>query len=317
MHLLNFTQQYPDEQACIERFKAQRDQNGTVCPKCGSRKHFWLKNKLSYECKHCHCRQSLRSGTVMEHSKLPFRYRFVAMHLLTCTKKSFSASELQRQLGHKRFQPVWEMLHKLRNVMGKRDGEYLLCGQIELDNAFITTLIPEDQKDEKLKRGAGSQNKSKVMVMAESTLVENPKPDRPPRKVNHIKMQIVPDLKADTASGVVKEQVDYQSDIQSDDSTSYKKLNKVVKSHQAQAIKTEELPKVLPWVHSCIGNVKRLLLDMHHQLKNGYLQYYLDEFCYKFNRRYFGEKMFDRLLPVATSYPTDFKSKIYNRTLCG
>ena len=281
------------------------------------RRAFLAQKKLSYECKRCHSRQSLRSGTVMEHSKLPFRYRFVGMHLLTVTKKSFSALEPQLQLGHKRFQPIWEMLHKLRNVMGKRDSEYRLSGQIELDNAFITTLIPDEQKGEKLKRGAGSQNKSKVMGMTESTGAENTEPDRPLRKVNHIKMRLVPDLKADNAAGIVREQVCYQSDIQSDDSTTYKKLNKVVQSHQPQVIKPDELQKVLPWVHICIGNVKRLLPDMHHQLKNEYLQYYLDEFCYKFNRRYFGKKMFDRLVRVATSYTTDFRSRIYNRPPCG
>ena len=97
----------------------------------------FLKQNSGYECKGCHSRQSLRIGTVMEHSKLPFRYWFVAMHLLTGTKKSFSASELQRQLGHKRFQPIWEMLHKLRNVMGKRDSKYHLSGQVELDNALL------------------------------------------------------------------------------------------------------------------------------------------------------------------------------------
>ncbi len=52
-------------------------------------------------------------------------------------------------------------------------------------------------------------------------------------------------------------------------------------------------------------------------VKIQYLQYYLQEFCYKFNRRYFGEKLFDRLVMVAISYKTDFKSKIYNRTACG
>jgi len=56
---------------------------------------------------------------------------------------------------------------------------------------------------------------------------------------------------------------------------------------------------------------------MHYQLKNEYLQYYPDEFFYKFNRRYFGEKIFDRLVMVAVSYSTDFKSRIYNKTLCG
>jgi hypothetical protein len=194
---------YSDEQVCIDHFKAQHEENGIVCRKCGSNEHFWLQNKLSYECKHYHSRQSLRSGTVMENSKLPFGYWFVAMHLFTSTKKSFSTSELQRQLDHKRFQPIWEMMHKLRSVMGKRDSEYQLSGQIKLDNTFVTTLIPDEKKDEKLKRGAGSQSKSKVMVMAESPVVDNPNPGKPPCRVNHIKMQIVPDLEMGTCSRIL------------------------------------------------------------------------------------------------------------------
>ena len=63
-----------------------------------------------------------------------------------------------------------------------------------------------------------------------------------------------------------------------------------------------------------IGNVKRWLLDMHHQLTKEYLQYYRNEFCYKFNRRYFGEAIFDSLIVPALSYNTDFKSGISNRS---
>jgi hypothetical protein len=239
------------------------------------------------------------------------------MHLLTSTKKSFSAAEHQRQRGHKRYQPIWELLNKLRDVMGKRDDKYLLGGQIELDNAFITTLIPDGETDSPLKRGVGSQKQSKVVVMTESTAVENPKQGMKAWRVNHLKMVVIDDLQAESVAKVVKKQVDSQAEITSDDSTSYKKLKLVVKSHRAQAIKTEDLPKILPWVHIAIGNVKRLLLDMHHQLTGEYLQYYLNEFCYKFNRRYFGEHLFDRLLLVAATYQTDFKSKIYNRSLCG
>jgi len=73
----------------MEHFKAQRDQIGVVCPKCGSTEHIWLRNKLRYECKHCHYCQSLRSGTVLEFTKLQFRYWYVAMRLLTCTKSHF------------------------------------------------------------------------------------------------------------------------------------------------------------------------------------------------------------------------------------
>ena len=81
---------------------------GITCRHCNCKEHYWLQNKQAYECKRCHARQTLRSGTVMQHSNLPYRYWFVAMHLLTATKGSFYA-ELQRQLGHKRYQPISEV----------------------------------------------------------------------------------------------------------------------------------------------------------------------------------------------------------------
>ncbi|KAA6314083.1 hypothetical protein EZS27_035248 [termite gut metagenome] len=85
-------------------------------------------------------------------------------------------------------------------------------------------------------------------------------------------MQIINDMKADTVTTIAKEQVDSQVELTTDDSTSYKKLGEHVKSHDAQVVKPEDLPKMLLWVHIAIGNVKRLLLDTHHQLKKEYLQ---------------------------------------------
>ena len=76
------------------------------------------------------------------------------------------------------------------------------------------------------------------------------------------------------------------------------------------------MEKILPWVHIAISNTKRLFLDMHHRIKNEYLQYYLNEFCYKFNRRYFGEKLFDKVVLAAISYNIDFKSRSYRLTTC-
>ncbi len=131
----------------------------------------------------------------MQSSKLPFRYWFVAMHLLICAKKSFLTEELRRQLGHKRYQPVWEMANKLRDVMGKRDNGYQLSGQMEIDDAFYTTEIFRDQKDKPLKRGRGSQSKNKVLVIAESAFVNPPKNTCKPQSVKHIKMQVIKDLK--------------------------------------------------------------------------------------------------------------------------
>jgi hypothetical protein len=107
---------------------------------------YWKKEKESYECKKCRRRQSLRANTVIHGSQLPFRYWFISIHLLTSTKKSFSASELQRQLGHKRYEPIWKMLHKLRGIMGHRDELYTLSGVIELDEGFFSTEIREEEK---------------------------------------------------------------------------------------------------------------------------------------------------------------------------
>ena len=258
--------------------------------------------------KKCSFRTTLRSGTVMHGSKLPFRYWFIAMHLLTSTKKSFSAKEIQRQLSHKRYEPIWGMLHKLRQAMGKRDEQYQLCGSIELDEGFFSTEIADQQKDKPLKRGRGSQKKTKVLVMAESKAIEGEtKKNGKPRKVRSIKMQVITDLKADTITAIVKKEVSFNSELITDDSTSYVQLKDVVDTHKAQVIPKEKIGSLLPWVHIAISNAKRMLLDIHHDIKTEHLQNYLDEFCYNFNRRYFGEALFDRLLVASISHKNQFR----------
>lgn len=308
MNLLNFVAQYPDETSCRKEFKEYRDRIGVICPHCGSKEHYWKKDREQYECKKCRKRQTLRSNTVLHGSQLPFRYWFIAIHLLTSTKKSFSASELQRQLGHKRYEPIWGMLHKLRAVMGKRDEQYSLSGVIELDDGFFSTETPGQDKDKPLKRGRGSQKKSKVLVMAESQPVEGKTTKSgKTRQVGHIKMIVINDLKAETITSLVKDNVSDKSIIDSDDSTSYVKLKDIVKEHRPQVIPKDEIGKTLPWVHIAISNAKRMLLDIFHDIKPEYLQYYLNEFCYKFNRRYFGEDLFDRLMIASVSYKNQFR----------
>ena len=172
MNLLNFIAQFPDEESCMLKYKSVRDSVGVTCSFCNSKEHRWNQNKWFYECVLCGNRTTLRSGTVLHGSRLPFRYWFVAMHLITSTKKSFSALELQRQLGHKRYEPIWLMLHKLREVMGKRDQEYQLTDIIELDEGFFSTITSDENKEKQLKRGRGSQKKNKVLVMVESVPIE-------------------------------------------------------------------------------------------------------------------------------------------------
>ena len=100
----------------------------------------------SWTCTDCGHETTLRSGTVMQGSKLPVFDWFVAMFLIAGTKRTISALEVQRQLGRKRYQPVWEMMHKLRDVTGKRDGLCRLSDQVELDEGFFTTETPNSEK---------------------------------------------------------------------------------------------------------------------------------------------------------------------------
>lgn len=141
MNLFEFYEQFPDETACRQKFREYREKQGLICKKCQNTAHYWKKDKDCFQCKKCQFRITLRSGTVMHDGKLSFQQCFMAMHLLTSTKKSFSAKELQRQLGRKRYEPVRSMLHKFRAVMGLRDDKYEMNDKVEMDDVFLPFLI--------------------------------------------------------------------------------------------------------------------------------------------------------------------------------
>ena len=296
MNLLDFIQTFPDEESCKLKFKQIREQEGVVCRKCGSKEHYWLSTIEHYKCKKCGTRTSLKSGTALENTKLPIRYWFVAMHLITSTKKTFSALEMQRQLGHKYYEPIWAMMHKLRIIMGKRDDNYYLTNNIELDEGFFEVAVDKDK--EPLKRGRGSQRQAKVLVMTSQEPVKKKKqkPKKKTSKLRFIKMKVLDSLNSNSIEIQVEEHIHKRSTVNTDGFRSYSNLKNYVKRHLSNVVPPEEASKILPWVHTMIANAKRNLLGIHHMMTLEYIQNYLDEFCYKVNRRYFGEKIFDRLL---------------------
>jgi transposase-like protein len=299
MNLIEFTERYPDELSCQTAFKELREKEGITCKKCGSKSHYWKSDKKAFECKKCKSRTSLRSGTVMEHSRLPFRYWLLAIHLMTSTKKSISALEMQRQLGHKFYEPIWEMMHKIRRMMGKRDTNYVLDDTVELDEGFfshVREVQEETNKDEPPKRGRGSQNKAKVLVMTSTEPVDTYNKHEKPSKLKFIKMLVIRDLSANMIESQVKACIHSEATVKTDGFKSYSKLKTMVAQHQSFVVPPKEACSVLPWVHTMISNAKRTFAGIHHMMLEGYMQNYLDEFCYKVNRRYFGNKLFDRLL---------------------
>lgn len=310
MKLLEFTNRFPTESSCREHWKEEREIQGVVCKKCGGIVHQWKDKQQMWVCKECKFRTSLRSGTIMECSNLPFMDWYIAMHLVTSTKQTFSAKELQRELGRNRYEPVWAMLHKIRHAMGERDDDYDLEEFVEFDDAFFTTFNHETTQEKKqkvdeievpLKRGRGSQKKSKVIVMAESSPATQKEQEdghySKPRKLGHLKMKVVNNLLKETINSEVENNLDKNSTVMTDASNSFVDIKNSIKKHEFEILKTsQDVNRFLPWVHTMIANAKRTLLGIHYLIGKGYLQQYLNEFCFCINRRYFGEKIFDRLI---------------------
>jgi len=298
MRLINFSTNFGTEEQCRMEFKKMREKEGIICKNCSGSEHYWLKGKQMYQCRKCRFRTSLRSGTVMESSNLPFQYWFIAIYLMTGTKKSVSAHQMVRELGHKRYEPIWAMMHKIRRAMGERDSRYLLTGQVEIDEGFFETIVPDDQKDEPRKRGRGSQKQTMAMVFAESTEVEisKRKHGRPSRKCGFFKMQVCLDMSTETAKDTINSCVNAMATKLTDGYSTYQKLAKEMKGFESEVTPSSQAHIKLPWVHSAIGNLKRILNGIFHHIKPEYLQNYFDEFCYKLNRRYFGEAIFQRAL---------------------
>ncbi len=312
MNLSNFFKKYPDEASCIEGFKNKRLEMGLVCKKCSHTEHYFRKTDLKFQCKKCGSRISLRSGTVMENSNLSFHYWMLCIELMTLSKKSFSALQMQRMLGHKRYEPIWLMMHKIRRVMSKRDEKYQLDGCVEFDEGFFERVdnkdVIEDNKgktdEEKAvkKRGRGSARQAKVLVMVESEpSIEAPKKGKPNRKVGYLKMVVMEDLTSTSINNEVEKSVIKTASALTDGYKGYAKLKELISQHQVVIeVDKKKSEKVFPWVNRTISNAKKVLLGIHHNCINQqYMQNYLDEFCYKFNRRYFGDKLSDRLIIAA------------------
>lgn len=296
MNIFSFGVHFTDEKSCRLHFKEQRDKEGVVCKRCRSTEHYWLQNKWSYQCKSCNSRTSLRSGTIMESSKLSFLIWYKTIFLLSTTKKGFSSKEIQRQLGLKRYEPVWAMVHKLRKAMGQREDRYTLEGMLEMDEGYFT-VEASPQAHNTQKSGRGSKTKSNVMVLAESTILEDIDTGKVERQCRYFKAKVLDDHKSEGTDATFEKVIDGEKTIVfTDKSTSYVNIADYVEIHMSEKSDAQTTKETLKWVHIAISNAKRNFVGTYHKIKKKYLQLYLNEFVYKLNRRYFGEQIFDRLV---------------------
>ena len=296
MNIFSFTAEFDSEASCRNHFKEERDKIGVICKRCLYKEHFWIKSQWSYECKQCSSRTSLRSGTIMQSSNLSFLIWYKTMFLLTATKQGFSTKEIQRQLGLKRYEPVWAMVQKLRNAMGKIEDKYTLEGIIELDKDYFTIKASE-QAYRTQKAGRGIKTKSNVMVMAESIILEAPDTGKVARQCRYFKAKVVEDHKAYARDVTIENKIQTEQTIVSTDkSTSYINIADYVEIHMSEKSSETTTKETLECVHIEISNAKRNFVGNYHKIKKKYLQSYLNEFVYKLNCKYFEERILERLV---------------------
>ena len=281
---MDFFTTFTSEEICERRLIEVRFPTGMPCLKCG-KKEFYprLKDRRAYQCKACKFFNRPTAGTIFHRTHVPLLAWFVAIFLVAFDKRGLSALLLSEELGLK-YETAWAMLHRMRRAMAKRDASYKLRSYVEIDEMFIGS--PSEAK----KRGRGTE-KTPVLVAVSYTPIDGVK-----EVTGFAKLQAVDAINEATVSAFVKAHVETGSTIRTDGLSVYPSLERHGYVHDREPVKKRKAHLVLPHVHTFISNLRSFVQGTHHGLSEIHLQQYLDEFCYRFNRRHRRTEMFDRLL---------------------
>jgi len=223
---------------------------------------------------------------------MPLRKWYYAAYLIISSKGGMSAKELEHHIGVT-YKTAWYVNRRLRESMGTANNKYKLDGIVTMDEAYFTGR--ENDVAMPKKRGRGT-NKSKVIIAV--SLTEDGKP-------RYVIMQVVDNFKAKTIENFAEKHIEKGSKIIADGFKSYKSL-KLKENYfvDFDILPADDEDSKLKWLHTIISNAKAFVLGTFHGLKNQDLQLYLNEFCYRFNRRYIPHLMFDKLIDSAIATPS-------------
>ena len=269
--------QFNSETDCLNHIKKMRWPNGFMCPRCGCEHAYELTTRQLYECSQCHKQTSVTADTLFHGSRIPLTKWFWAIYFLGSDKGSISALRLSKLIDVN-WRTARLILSKLRTAMGHRDSLYRLSGVIEIDDALVGGK-------RKGKRGRGAAGKTPVLVAVESK----------GKKAGFIAMQAVNRVCHDNVEQFVAKHLTMQQEVHTDGLPALNIIDKT-QQHEARVTPSELVDEWLPWVHIAIGNLKAFLLGTFHGVTGKFLQEYLNEFCYRFNRRQMEREIPNRLL---------------------
>jgi transposase-like protein len=216
----------------------------------------------------------------MDKSRTPLRKWFLAIYLMSSDKRGCSALRLKRELKIA-YDTAWTMSHKIRNAMKERDEGYRLSGYVEMDEGFFGS--PSEGEG---KRGRGTD---KAPVVVGLSLDEEGHP-------KFVKAKVLDAVDSDAIVDFAHEAVVEGSQIGSDGLSIYRKLAREGYIHLPENFNAVDNPEHLKWLHVVISNLKAFLNGTYHGVAKTHLQAFLDEFCYRFNRRFWPSQLFARTL---------------------
>lgn len=283
---MEMEERFATEEACLNYLFALRWPDGFVCPHCGNHKSWKMVRNLVL-CSGCRRQVSVTSGTIFHDSRLPLVLWFRAMWHVTNEKNGVSALSLQRALGLGSQKTAWLLLHKLRRAM-VRPGRDKLTGSVEVDEAYWGS-------NEEGVVGRLTKDKALILVAVEDD----------GKGIGRVRLRQIPDPTRVVLHGVIADFIEPGSTVRTDGLQAYRYLQGYVHDRQPQAAQpTGEY--VLPKVHLVISLFKRWLLGTHQgAVSHKYLDDYLNEFTFRFNRRKSRSrgKLFYRLAQQAIALP--------------
>ncbi|HSW44638.1 MAG TPA: IS1595 family transposase [Phycisphaerae bacterium] len=292
--LMELENRFRSDEACRAYLVALRWPNGWVCPRCGGQQGLPIRRSL-WRCDNCRHEASATAGTVFQDSHLPLATWFRAIWHVTSQKNGVSALGLQRVLGLGSYKTAWAMLHKLRRAM-VRPGRDRLRGTVEVDETYWGA-------QERGVIGRLTEQKALVIVAAEED----------GKGIGRIRLRCIPDLTKASLHGFIGQSVEPGSTVRTDGLNAYLGLKGYIHDRQVQRHQAEG-EHLLPRVHRVVSLLKRWLLGTHQgAVRQGHLDYYLDEFTFRFNRRKSASrgKLFYRLVQQAVQVePAPFATLI-------
>lgn len=273
---VQFLDWFHSEQACQEYLEKLRWSDGLVCPKCGLVSQAQRISRGRLICTSCRHQATVTAGTIFDKTRTELRVWFAAIWYITNQKHGVSALGLQRVLGLGSYETAWTMLHRLRRAMVRPDRD-LLCGEVEIDETYLALT----DRQNPISAVGRKSNTSKVLVAIAVEILK-------PKGFGRIRIQQIAAGDEAHLMPFVKETVLAGATIRSDGSPAYRNLQESGYEHQVTVHLGSKTPahESMPGVHRVAALLQRWMMGTHHgAVQPPQLDYYLDEFVFRFNRR--------------------------------